>query len=354
MKKNTHGSSRALARARRTVAVVATAAALGATMGTPAAQAQTEPEAREILLPSAREDTENDIASLPVREARVGSYWGAWSSYVVTESSNRTLARYWGVTWSPKLANAANSDAVQRGRFVRGRLVVEASVDFAPTRVVVPGPTGFPPDRAEPGAVGAEGYSPLVRLPGGTVINAPQVANATGRADKLLSLGGGRASFQETEGFYEGEEVYYVSFDSSDPAIAALEGVTYAPALDAAPGIGDNSKSSARSGIVPFVNGQTGAENPERQGLNSALLGEGDPLNVIQTLAGDSDYSPLWDVHATAWTAAAADAGQNTHQTDFDTVADLAEEGQVTGPDGAAWGAIGAIVNCPVISVVED
>ena len=231
--------------------------------------------------------------------------------------------------------------------------MVEATVDFSPTRVVVPGPDGFPPERAEPGAVGAEGYSPLVRLPGGTVINAPQIANATGRADKLLDLSGGRASFQETEGFYDGKEVYYVSFDSSDPAIAALEGVTYAPALNAAPGVGDNGRGSARSGIVPFVNGQTGVDNPERQGLNSALLGEGDPLNVIQTLPKDNDYSPLWDVHATAWTDAAAAAGENTLQTDFDTIADLAEDGLVTGPDGAPWGAIGAIVNCPVISV-ED
>lgn len=353
MKKNMHRSIGVLATARRTVAVLATAAALGATVGVPAAQAHTDEGARDILLPTALEDTENDIASLPVWEARVGSRQGAWASYVVTESSSRTLARRWGVTWSPKLANVADSAAVQEGRFLRGRLVLEATVDFSPTRVVVPGPAGFPPDRAEPGAVGAEGYSPLVRLPDGTVINAPQIANATGQADKLLALGGGRASFQETEGFYEGKEVYYVSFDSSDPAIAALEGVTYAPALNAAPGVGDNGRGSARSGIVPFVNGQTGANNPERQGLNSALLGEGDPLNVIQTLPRDNDYSPLWDVHATAWTGEAAAAGENTRQTDFETIAELAEDGWATGPDGAPWGAIGAIVNCPVISV-ED
>ena len=319
----------------------------------PAVHAHTDEAGRKILLSSAVEDSANDIASLPVREARVGSSQGAWANYVITESSSRDLARRWGVTWSPKLSNAAGSGAVQQGRFVGGQLVVEAGVDFSPTRVVVPGPDGFPPDRAEPGAVGDEGYTPLVRLPGGAVINAPQIANATGRADKLLDLSGGRASFQETEGFYDGKEVYYVSFDSSDPAIAALEGVTYAPALNAAPGVGDNGRGSARSGIVPFVNGQTGVDNPERQGLNSALLGEGDPLNVIQTLPKDNDYSPLWDVHATAWTGEAAAAGENTRQTDFDTIADLAEDGLVTGPDGAPWGAIGAIVNCPVISV-ED
>lgn len=308
---------------------------------------------REILLPSAREDTAADTASLPAATAYVGGRRGEAVRYVVTETSNRALASRWKVTWSPKLANAAGTGAVQDGRWVRGALVVGSTVDFSPTRVVEPGPTGFPPDRAEPGAVGLPGYSPLVELPDGTVVNAPHVANASGRADKLLHLDARRAVLQETEGFYEGDEVYYVSFDASDPAIAALEGVTYAPALNAAPGLGENDRSSARSGIVPFVNGRTGVDDPQRQGLGSALLGEGDPLNVVQTLPRDKDYSPLWDVHATAWTAAATAAGQDTRQTDFDDVVELAEDGLVTGPGGAAWGAVGVVVNCPVISI-ED
>lgn len=70
-----------------------------------------------------------------------------------------------------------------------------------------------------------------------------------------------------------------MSFEVSNPDVAPLEGGTFAPALNAAPGIGSNDpKTSARSQIVPFVNGQTGIGNPNRQGLNSALLGQGDPL----------------------------------------------------------------------------
>jgi hypothetical protein len=168
-----------------------------------------------------------------------------------------------------------------------------------------------------------------------------------------LRFEGRRAVFTETEGAYEGKDVYYVSFDSSDPAIAALEGVTYAPALNMAPGIGENGDESARSGIVPFVNGQTGADNPNRQGLNSALLGEGDPLNVVQSLPGESDYSPVWDVHATMWTEAAKASGTDTRQVDFADVEELAAGGAVTGPGGAPWGAIGVIVNCPLISVAD-
>ncbi|MGL5819775.1 MAG: hypothetical protein ACRCYR_19605 [Phycicoccus sp.] len=331
--------------------LVLTAVAAATALATPAHA--TEPESRELLLRSATEDTALDRAGLPVRRFRVAGETNSWGYYVVTESSRRADARRWGVNHAPKLANARGTEAVQRGRFEHGVLVVSATVDFAPERVVEPGPAGFPPNRAVPGAVGRPGYSPLVELPDGSVINAPQVANASGRADKLLELRGGRAVFQETEGFYEGDEVYYVSFDASASDIAALEGVTYAPALNSAPGLGSNERTSARSGIVPFVNGRTGTDDPERQGLNSALLGEGDPLNVIETLAGDRDYSPLWDVHATVWTGPAKAARADLQQDDFDRVRRLADNGLVTGPDGASWGAIGVIVNCPVISV-ED
>lgn len=332
-------------------AAVTLAAGPAAVAAPPSAPAASEP-GRTVLLHSARENAALDRAILPAATLHVGSAKGPAATYVVTESSSRTDATRRGVTWSPKLANARNTGGVQHGRYVGGSLVVDAGVDFAPVRVVVPGPDGFPPATAEPGAIGRPGYSPLVQLPDGTVINAPQVANSTGRADKLLWMGNGRAAFQETEGFYEGRTVYYVSFDASAPDIAALEGVTYAPALQSAPGQGSNAQTSARSGIAPFVNGRTGVDNPERQGLNSALLGEGDPLNVVQTLAGERDYSPLWDVHATVWTDAAKAAHADLRQDDFDYITRLGANGVVTGPGGAAWGAIGVVVNCPMISVV--
>jgi hypothetical protein len=48
--------------------------------------------------------------------------------------------------------------------------------------VVKPGPKGFPPGAAEPGAIGDGAYSPLLTTDGETVINASQVANDSGRA----------------------------------------------------------------------------------------------------------------------------------------------------------------------------
>jgi hypothetical protein len=308
-------------------------------------------DGRDLFIRSAVEDVSADTATLPIA---MGVADGETFWYVVTESSAKRDARSRGVNHAPKLANARGTDAVQSGRFVRGVLHVDAGVDFSPERVVVPGPGGFPPVEAAPGAVGDSGYSPLVQLPDGTVINAPHVANSTGLHDKLVGapdVEARTATFRETEGFYDGKEIYYVSFDASAPDIAALEAVTYAPALNAAPGLGSADRAtSARSGIAPFVNGRTGLNDPDRQGLASALLGEGDPLNVTQSSPHNSKYSPLWDVYATMWSADAKAAGHDVLQDDFDDIEDLAEGGVVTGPGGAPWGAIGAIVNCPVIS----
>jgi hypothetical protein len=306
---------------------------------------------RSLFLKSASENTVADTATLPLYRGNIA---GAVVWYVVTESSDQKDAEARGVNYSPKLALAKGTAAVQKAGSASPEVSFAGSVDFAPNRVVVPSATGFPPLAASPGSIGDSKYSPLVQLPNGIVLNAPHIANASGLHDKLVGAPdfvGRKATFKETEGFYNGKEVYYVSFESSAPDIAALEGATFASNLNAAPGLGSNDpKSSARSGIAPFVNGQTGVNNPQRQGLNSALLGEGDPLNVVQSAPHNEKYSPLWDVHATQWSAAAVANRTNTLQTKFEEIAKLGEIGTVTGPGGGKWGAIGAIVNCPVVS----
>ncbi len=85
-------------------------------------------------------------------------------------------------------------------------------MDFAPQRVVVPGPGGFPPAVAEPGAIGEAGYSPLVELPDGTILNAPQIANASGQADKIteLDVAGGSVTYPLTDGFARRDPVRYI------------------------------------------------------------------------------------------------------------------------------------------------
>ena len=98
--------------------------------------------------------------------------------YVILDTSSGDQAKTLGVNKSSKLENARNSAAVQRvTRGADGTIVFPATVDFAPERVIVPGPTGFPPTAFQPGAVGEPGYSPLIQMPDGTIINAPHIAN---------------------------------------------------------------------------------------------------------------------------------------------------------------------------------
>jgi hypothetical protein len=323
-------------------------------------QSQTTTSKHEKDLRSAFESTDFTLVALPLYKgiSKGRTFW-----FVATEASNKEQAHHWGLNFSPKLALAKGTAAVQHARVSRGRLEVPGTVDFSPTLKVVPGPTAFPPSSFAAGAVGETDYSPLAELPNGTVINASHVANDTGVSDKVVLINY-RARYvilKMSKGFYEDQgikTIYYLSLDSSGDLAAALENVTFAPNLNAAPGLGSNDeKTSARSGIAIFTNGQTGASNANRQGLTSALLGEGGPLNVTESFpiaatgTPEPDYSPLWDAHVTAWSAKAVSDGTNTVQGDFAAISELGTAGTVTAPDGSAWGASGFIVNCPGISI---
>jgi hypothetical protein len=295
-----------------------------------------------------------------------GTSQGRGVKYVITDASNLSVARALGVTYVPKLAQAAGTAAVENSTSEVGSgngIDFPASVDFSPTHVIVAGPTGFPPAAAQPGAVGEPGYSPLVQIVfrGKTVVlNAPQIANASGLADKVVSIGPRTVSYRETDGCYDNESVHYASFDASNPVAAAIEDVTYAPALDAAPapGCADAAVVAAncsRESLIAFTNGQTGATNPQRQGLNAALLDGPPPLNILQEIPetkSQFDYSPMWDVHLETWTAAAVAAGLNVRQTDFSAALAQVSSGNATGfPAGSPFGPSGFIVNCPVVSL---
>ena len=323
-------------------------AAIAAAAFVTAAPANAADGGRTVFLASAVEHS-NGTVTLPLYRG-VSQGRPVW--YVVLDASTSNAASKYGVNRSNKLANAKGTAAVQKVSSAGGVLNFSASVDFSPTRVVVPGPTGFPPAAASPGAVGEAGYSPLIELSDGSVLDAPQLANASGRADKIVSIDtvAMKVTYQETNGFARNKPVRYVSTDSSDPGAAAIEDVTYAPSLNAAPFAGGDGTDSARASLAAFVNGQTGAGNPNRQGLNSALLDGLDPLNNLAWNPSQGRYSPLWDVFPAAWSNAAIAAHRNTVQTAFADVAKLAKDGLVTGPGGAPFGAGGFIVVCPIIS----
>ncbi|MEO6529037.1 MAG: hypothetical protein ABIP93_20630, partial [Gemmatimonadaceae bacterium] len=109
-----------------------------------------------------------------------GRYNGSDVWYIVTESSNQDDAKRRGVNSAPKLANALGTAAVQRATMSGGVVQFAGTVDFSPTRVVVPGPQGFPPTAFTPGARGDATYSPLFTVGDGIVLNASHVANASG------------------------------------------------------------------------------------------------------------------------------------------------------------------------------
>ena len=290
-----------------------------------------------------------------------GTHDGRTVWYVVTESSNREDADRRGVNHAPKLTNALGTRAVQDVRVTDGVVRFDGTVDFGPRRLVVPGPEGFPPQRFRPGAVGDARYSPLITANGRTVLNASQVANGSGRHDAIVDIDFQRrqVTLDTFDGFYEGSPLQYLHQEGSVRLIAAIEASTFAPNLSAAPRAGSNDEEiSARSAIVPIVNGERGPNNPQRQGLQSALLGEGDPLNITQTEPGDADYSPMWDITPAVWTDEAIADGQRVRLTDADDVAAHFEEGLVTsggeGPRNASLEGLRAlpgVSNCPIIAI---
>ncbi len=281
--------------------------------------------------------------------------------YVLTESSNEDVAERRGINAAPKLANALGTAAVQRAKVVGGEVQFAGTVDFRPERVVVPGPQGFPPAQARPGARGDAAYSPLFTTDGRTVFNGSHVANRTGLHDSVVDIdfAARRVTLSMFAGFYDDDHILYLHVDASDPVLAALEGSNFAPNLNAAPGIASNDKDrSARSAIIPVVNGPRGVNDPQRQGLQSALLGQGDPLNVTQEEPEDNEYTPVWDVHVAVWTDAAIRNGQRNRLTSADEIADAVEEGLVvslgTGPRNPELGGLRAadmISNCPIMTV---
>ena len=187
---------------------------------------------------------------------------------------------------------------------------------------------------------------------------------------------------QLTRGFYEGFKILYTSTETSDKLLASLEDNTFAPNMNAAPNPADDkSFRSAREAIILVINGPMGKNNPMRQGLRSAVAGEGDPLNIFQEQAGcmnandpsafcdAATYSPLWDAHPVMWSDEAIASGKRTRVTTdkreviapiniIELYADnFLLPGAPTGPRNASLGglnAAGIIINCPIVFVPEE
>lgn len=301
--------------------------------------------------------------------------------YIITDTTDQNAAQSLGLNHAGKLTFADNGRAVRTGETRQdGTLMFHAgSVDFSPELSVTPGNAEnanlppFPPLAFQPGAIGDELYSPLVRITnaGGHIYNAPMMAFnveedamdfCDGNVDHSILHDAVVRVCPEDEtitlelaaGFSFAKPVFYLSTDANDPLPAALEGAIFAPGLrDVAVGR-DDSFLSAVERLFLTINGPSNTVedqvNPQRQGLFSALSGQGGPLNVlggIPTVA--TDYSPLWDLNVGEWTQLAIDRGYRSRVTEEFQILGLVERGFITGPGGATYGSSGFIVNCPIV-----
>lgn len=354
------------------------------------AGAQAANPGHKVFLPQAKESADLSQVRLPTYRGFDTS--GRAVRFIVTDASNRTYARLFGANFSPKLANAAGTGAATRVNWGLRGPVFPFTPNFAQNQVVTPAPPGtigapcpegqggsrviddIPVQCTTPAADGANGqglgsatgansYSPLIELRtpfGPVVLNAPHIANSTGRQDRIISEFNfgplGFVNYKLTAGLHKGRTVHYITTDSSIPVLAALEATTFAPALNRSPNTptNDSIANTARSGLAIITNGPTGLGNPQRQGITSAIFdGAASPLNIIQFTPNDVDangqtlYSPLWDIHLATWKPAFVPA--TVRLTDF--------AGLFTNPGIEPADEVGGlhpvtfwVVNCPIVS----
>ena len=397
------------------LATVASAGA-GATSSQPGGLGQSSgllPRDHLTLESAIQVDLSKETVRLPLYP---GTANGKKVWFVLLDASDAGLAHDLGVNYAPKLANIAISDPAavqtvtlgsptpQANPFGPGVVHFAGAPNFAPTRVAEPGPNGFPLAKFAPGAVAGPGYSPFIKIKGSDVVyNAPIVAvgngpfdvvHHTNTADRVLGVHIAGPSkpgqFAESwvdllfvKGFDAGQPILYLSTDAGQPLTAVLERSVYVPALNNASfNGGDDFLGSARERLFGFINGQTGATNPQAQGFvhlikdghaaqdasagNTALINAlrhgGDFLNVFGDFPTLKDprhadaYSPLWDAQLGLWTPKAVKEGLNTRQIDENVVFNLAatRPDLLTGVDPATgqpapYGAAGVDINCAVI-----
>lgn len=325
------------------------------------------PSTKIVLKSALSVDPVTDKVVLPLHRGKTG---GKTVWYIITDSSDKAEAAQLKVVYSPILAGVGVTQKVTQNSV---GVVFAGAPDFTPTREFAPGPTGFPPAKASPGATATAAYSPFIHVNGSeTVLNAPIVATGDGpfdvtthsnTADRVLAIdtAAKTVTLLLVHGFVGGHEVLYLSTEASDPGAATIERAIYVPSL---------GKAGGKIPILVFANGQTGADNPQAQGLSYAALdGHLDqnataansaslrtPLNVLASFPTGSTaaaYSPLWDANVAVWSSDAVTAKTNTRQTSASAVYQLATNKMITGPDGKPFGPVGFVVNCPVVAYID-
>ena len=314
--------------------------------------------------------TPRGTITLPLFKGAVNTPFGrkpAW--YIILDAGDQAEAERLGVNFSKKLHNAGDAARPATLRADGTFLFESGLVDFSPDRQLEAGSRErpFPPSIAQPGSVGDADYSPLVNV-GGIIYDAPVIAAAV--EDAFINLPNGQPNYSLVHdqvvaidpanrtvtlslinGYSFGKPVFYISTESSDPTVSAIEGNTFAPRLRKIETGVDDIDRSAVERIFIATNGASdgGCQNPQRQGLGAALLDGHRPNNTfggVPTTA--TDYSPVWDANVYEWTDEAIRKGYRGLLTEEFRILKMARDGYITGPNGAPYGSFGPVIVCGV------
>jgi len=336
----------------------------------PTSPPRTEKRITKLFLTSGQVDLAREVIRLPLRRGRLASGEIVW--FVLTDVSDYDTSEKMGLTWAPSLSEAKDLASTRVAEIDESNNFIFKSgrVDFSPVQRLTAGetPNFFPPKLARAGSVGDAHYSPLVRVANrdGIVFNAPMIAFNVG-PEKISFCNGnpdyslvtdsvanicpdkGTVDLKLRFGFADGKHLRYLSFDANSEKSATLEASTFAPAES------EILQSGATQIIYTIVNGKMGQNDPERQGLNSALKDEGPSLDILADFKEISPgYSPMWDVQLAEWTKEAIEKNQRKLITDGDDLLAKSEAGLLISPGGGPVRTIGNLVNCPVVGFTNE
>ncbi len=321
------------------------------------------------LLKAGQVDLEAGTVALPLYQGRLTDGRKVW--YVLTDTTDRINADALGLNVSAKLSYAVGR-AVRNDTLAKNSTLIfeSGTVDFRPERSLVPGigANAFPPQQVQPGSVGDRNYTSLIRLTnsGNHVYNAPiiafnvdakQISFPNGKSDyrlvhdKVVKIDPDKmtVTLKLTPGMSFARLVMYLSFDSNDPVAATLEESTLAPGLSDIQVGRDDSAFSAVERLFVFA-GPMGKENPQRQGLNSAIVDGSGPSTIFGGIPNiATDYSPMWDLNLGEWTPEAIKRGYRSRLTEEFQILGFVQRGWITGPGSKKYGSTGIIINCPVV-----
>ena len=326
-------------------------------------------------------DLDKETARLPLYK---GTANGETVWFVLEDASDAGMAHNLGVNFAPKLANLAigcpqcvqtvtiDSPTPAQNPFGQAVVHFQGAPDFSPTGSRSPGRTAshwrtsrpvqlrVPVTARSSGSMGPRsstalpswrqvmGHSTSNITPTPTTARWPSTSRR--RRPRASSSSPGSTCFSSRASMPASRSSTSAPTPASS-STAVLERSTYVPALDqAAYNGGDDFLGSAHERLFGFVNGQTGANNPEAQGfvhlvkdghaaedasasntaLIDALRNGGDLLNVFGDFPTLSDprhaqaYSPLWDAQLGVWTDKAIQQGLDKRQVDEVVVFNLA------------------------------